>query len=29
VFFSQSACLTAGNLLGIFASNGLKSVLGG
>ncbi|MFO0276492.1 MAG: hypothetical protein ACK533_04335 [Planctomycetota bacterium] len=28
-FFTQSACLTTGNLLGLYASNGLKSVLGG
>ena len=29
IFFAQSACLTAGNSLGVATSNGLKSVLGG
>jgi len=29
VFYSQSACLTLGNALGLYTSNGCKSVLGG
>ncbi len=29
VFFAQSACLTLGNALGLYTSNGCKSVIGG